>query len=283
MHAIPSVDQQEKAAASATLIGNMWNYAASVFYPTLVMKELGLYRGERIGVRPPPPQIAGLGHHYCRQAPFPVLLETLPQDYNLVEEFDRISSEYERFTKPYSAPIFEETVKVMRSYLTPSSRVLDTSCGAGTEATAIATLLPEGEVVAADLSAEMVQTTFEHARRSGIGNMAFFQADVAHLPDHFSGMFDATFCSLAFHHYPRPASAINEMYRVLRPGGYAFIADPGPNWYKRASEWLAAWADPGWIGFHNGDEFRARFQSAGFSHYYWEEMLPGIGLVVAMK
>jgi ubiquinone/menaquinone biosynthesis C-methylase UbiE len=269
--------------ASQVLISNMWSYAASVLYPAVALKEIGLYHSTRIGVPPPPPAVLGLGPHYSHSNPFPVLLETRPEHYDLVAEFDNISRDYERFVKPFSAPIFEETLKVMRQYLTPSSRVLDTSCGPGTEATSLATLVPEGEVVAADLAAEMVQTTFGQARRAGIGNMAFFQADVGRLSDYFEEMFDATFCSLAFHHYPDPASAVSEKYRVLRPGGYAFVADPGPEWFKLISTWIASWADPGWIGWHSGEEFRTLFLSTGFAHYYWEELLPGIGLVVAMK
>lgn len=273
----------DRAIKGAALVSGLWNYAFGVLYPSATLKELGLYRPAQIGARPPAPTASGPGPHYSRIYPFPVLLEQRPPHYALVEEFDRISREYERFTRPFSAPIFEETVKVMRQYLTPASRIIDTSCGPGSEATRLALLVPEGEVVAADLAAEMVQTTFEQARRAGIGNMAFFQADVAHLPDDFADMFDITFCSLAFHHYPEPAAAVAELYRVLRPGGYAFIADPGPDWFKRISQPLAAWADPGWIGWHNGEEFQARFQAAGFSRYYWEELLPGIGLVVAMK
>lgn len=282
MHVTPKPKEEDNLPGAA-LVGNMWNYALSVFYPTRALKEMGLYTPERIGVHPPQPERPGLGAHFSRLYPFPVLLENRPEQYELVEEFDRISREYERFTQPFSAPIFEETLKEMRAYIRPDWRMLDTSCGAGTEATELAVLVPQGEVVGADLAAEMVQTTFESARRSGIGNMAFFQADVAAMPAEFAGMFDATFCSLAFHHYPNPKGAVEEMFRVLRPGGYAFIADPGPDWYKRISEWIADWADPGWIGFHNGDEFRARFEAAGFRHFYWEELLPGIGLVIAQK
>jgi SAM-dependent methyltransferase len=273
----------ERSIKSTLLISCMWHYAASVLYPSVTLKEVGLYHPTRIGVRPPPPATPGLGPHYSRSYPFPVLLETRPERYDLVTEFDNISHDYERFVRPYSAPIFEETLKVMRHYLTPASRLLDTSCGPGTEAITLATLVPEGEMVAVDLAGEMVQTAFGQARCAGIGNMAFFQADVGDLPDHFGGMFDATFCSLAFHHYPDPDSAVNEMYRVLRPGGYTFIADPGPEWFKHISTPIAAWADPGWIGFHNGEEFQVLFQTAGYTHYCWEELLPGIGLVVAMK
>lgn len=278
-----SATDQERDISGMALVSNMWNYALTVLYPSQALKELGLYHPAHIGVHPPMPLSNGLGPHYSKSHPFPVLLEILPEKYHLVEEFDRIAQDYERFTKPYSGPLFEEALKVIRRYVSPAFRVLDTSCGAGTEAISLAQLVPDGEVVAADLAAEMVQTTFERSRRMGIANMAFFQADVARMPDHFTDKFDMTFCSLAFHHYPEPAESVAEMYRVLRPGGYAFVLDPGPEWYKRISEWLAAWADPGWIGFHSGEEFQMRFEQAGFRHYYWEELLPGIGLVVAMK
>ncbi len=274
-------DEQE--VSGAALVSHMWQYALTVLYPSLALKELGLYTPPHIGVRPPRPLRPGLGPYYSQREPFPVLLEERPARYDLVEEFDRIAAEYERFTEPYSGPLFQEALKIMRPYLRPDARLIDTSCGAGTEALTLATLVPDGEVVAADLAAAMVQTTFEQSRQQGIVNMAYFQADVARLPSHFSGRFDATFCSLAFHHYPEPAAAVSEFYRVLRPGGYTFVLDPGPEWYKRLSEWLAAWADPGWMGYHSGEEFQARFQAAGFSQFYWEELLPGIGLVVAMK
>jgi len=275
--------EQERAVAGATLIGSLWYYAATVLYPSMPLKQAGLYRPRHVGARPPLPRGAGLGVHFSRQYPFPVLLEERPPGYELVDEFDHVANEYESYIEPFSGPVIKEAFSVMRPYLTPSSRLIDTSCGAGTEATMLATMVPEGEVVAADLAAVMVETTFTRARSSGIGNMAFVQADVSHLPDHFGGMFDAAFNSLAFHHYPDPRAATRELHRILRPGGYAFIVDAGPAWFKLMSSWLAAWADPGWIAFHTEDEFEMIFGEIGFSHFHWEELLPGLALVIAMK
>ena len=272
-----------RAAAGATLIGSMWYYAATVLYPSLPLKGAGLYRPRHVGERPPRPRNAGLGPHFSERYPFPVLLGERPAGYEMVDEFDRVAGEYETYVEPFSAPVIAEAIAVMRPYLTPSARIIDTSCGAGTESTRLAILVPDGEVVAADLAAVMVQTTFTRARSAGIGNMAFFQADVARMPPGFSGMFDATFNSLAFHHYPDPAAAARELHRVLRAGGYAFVVDAGPAWFKLMSSWLAAWADPGWISFYTEEEFEALFRNAGFAHFHWEELLPGLGLVIAMK
>ncbi len=275
--------EQERMAAGAVLVGSLWYYAATVLYPSVPLKQAGVYRPRHVGNRPPPPSTPGLGVHYSREYPFPVLLGQRPAGYELVDEFDKVAGEYETYIEPFSAPIIKEAIAVMRPYLTPSSRLIDTSCGAGTEATILATLVPDGEVVAADLAAVMVETTFTRARTAGIGNMAFFQADVSHLPADFGEMFDATFCSLAYHHYPNPHAAACELHRILRPGGYAFVVDAGPAWFKLMSSWLAAWADPGWIAFHTEDEFERLFGSAGFSQFHWEELLPGLGLVIAMK
>lgn len=275
--------EQERLAAGAMLIGSMWYYAATVLYPSLPLKQAGLYRPRHVGERPPRPEFDGLGIHYSRRYPFPVLLENRPPGYELVDEFDQVAEEYETYVEPFSAPVIKEAIAVMRPYLTPSSRIIDTSCGAGTESTLLATLVPDGEVVAADLAMVMVQTTFRRARSAGIGNMAFFQLDVSRLPADFGGMFDATFCSLAFHHYPDPPAATRELYRILRPGGYAFIVDAGPAWFNVMSSWLARWADPGWISFHTEDEFEGLIREAGFSHFHWEELLPGLALVIAMK
>jgi len=275
--------EKERLAAGTMLVGSLWYYAATVLYPSLPLKQAGLYRPRHVGERPPKPESAGLGVHYSRQCPFPVLLEERPPGYELVDEFDEVAAEYETYVEPFSAPVIKEAIAVMRPYLHPSTRMIDTSCGAGTESTLLATLVPDGEVVAADLAAVMVETTFRRARSAGIGNMAFFQADVSHLPADFSGMFDATFCSLAFHHYPDPPAATRELYRILRPGGYAFIVDAGPAWFKLISSWLAKWADPGWIAFHTEDEFEILIREAGFSHFHWEELLPGLALVIAMK
>jgi SAM-dependent methyltransferase len=103
------------------------------------------------------------------------------------------------------------------------------------------------------------------------------------MPRRFGGRFDAIYCSLSFHHYPDPARAVGEMRRVLRPGGKAIIVDAGPPWMKALGSPLARWADPGWVAFHTGDELERLFAEAGFTGFYWTELLPGIGLAIGSK
>lgn len=266
---------------ASVLVSSMWWWAANVFYPAKVLKSLGLYHGQEMGELPDAVPRVGAGRFFSLFYTTPVLLEEHPDGYELVAEFDRISDEYDRYVQPFSGPIYEETEKLMRPFVPSNGRILDSSCGPGKEMLKLVPLVPDGEVVGIDLSAEMVTTACRNARQDGIVQTAYFQADVGQMPEFFEQRFDIVYCSLAFHHYPRPEAAAQEMRRVLVDGGKAFIADPGPSWYNILSAGLANWADPGWIGFHTPEEFRDLFLGAGFADFYWQEMLPGIGLGIA--
>ena len=125
------------------------------------------------------------------------------------------------------------------------------------------------------------RTAWRNARQAGRSNMAFVQADVGDPPPLFEGYFDAISCCLAFHHYPDGAAAIRAFRRVLKPGGMAFVADPGPKWFNDMSRPWAKLADPGFVQHRTGTDFQMLFRQAGFAEVYWVEALPGIGITVA--
>ncbi len=262
---------------------NLWWYAFTVLRPAQALKPFGLYRPRELGQMPRRAGGAGAGQLYCTEHGDPVLLGARPDGYVSVEDFDHLSSNYDQVVEPFSRPIFEDVAKVLGSLSTRRSRILDCSCGPGTEAISLAALVPEGEVVGSDLAAEMVSTAAARARQRGVSNVAFFQADVTDLPQHFHGQFDFVYCAFAFHHYPDPLKSLQEMRRVLAEGGHAFVVDAGPWWMKALASPLAKWGDPGWISFHTGEEFHELFREAGFSGFFWTEILPGIGLSIGTK
>jgi ubiquinone/menaquinone biosynthesis C-methylase UbiE len=265
------------------LIGQLWWYAATVLRPAQRLKPLGLVPRNEIGSLPTRQPRAGGGPLFSKRHHQPVYMKQPPPGYDAVEAFDELSGGYEHYVEFFSRPIFEETVELMELYLGPDARILDCGCGPGTEALELAGRVPQGEVVAMDLAADMVAKAADSAQARGLANMAFFQSDVAQMPAAFAGRFDAIYCSLAFHHYPRPLESLQEMFRVLAPGGKVFIADAGPPWMKLVGSPLARWADPGWVAFRTGDEFQQLFQQAGFSQFYWTEVLPGIGLSIGSR
>ncbi|MDX2169761.1 MAG: methyltransferase domain-containing protein [Deltaproteobacteria bacterium] len=273
-------EQLRTALPASVLLGQMWWYAASVLYPAQALRRLGRYRPGAIGTLPPP-IAGGQGVRFSRAVTAPCLLADATEVDASIRYFDTIATVYDIYLQAFTRPIYEEAAHILRPLLPRDARVLDAGCGPGTETLLLTRLVPEGEVVGIDLAAGMVQTAFDSARRRGVRNVAFYQADVARLPDEFAAGFDAVFSFGAFHHYPDPAAAVREMRRVLIPGGRACVVDPGPAWFKAISSPWAKWADPGWVGFYTGEEMRAFFTDAGFASFYWREVLPGFGLSIA--
>jgi SAM-dependent methyltransferase len=282
-HPIPPRSQIETDVAATVLLGHLWLYAFTVLYPAQLLKSLGLYTANEIGAYPQIALTKGEGQFFCRQYQEPWYLDHPFSPDISVEYFDRISTIYESCMEPFSRPIYEEAVTLIRPLLAADARILDVSCGPGTETLQFAALVPVGEVVGMDLSAGMISTAFEKAQRLGVANTSFFQADVTRMPENFIGCFDATVCFGAFHHYLDPLQALTEMHRALNLGGRAFIVDPGPEWFNILSEPIAQWADPGWVRFYTGEALRELFSQAGFSTFYWTDLLPGFGLSIGTK
>jgi ubiquinone/menaquinone biosynthesis C-methylase UbiE len=268
----------------AVLVGALWWYSASVLYPAKVLR-----RSSPRLVEPPTGDVPkglplpGSGPCFSKQGSEPVMLSERARNYHLVEDFDRLAQMYEVLVRPFSTPIFDEALQVIRGYLASDSRVLDAACGPGRELRRVAELVPRGEVVGIDLAAGMVKAAHAAVRSRGLDNVAFRQADAGALPDELTGRFDLVYSSLAHHHFPDPDAAAAGVLRCLRPGGVYCVIDPGPAWFNRLSAPLGRLADPGWIGWKTPEEFRAMLERAGFARACWIPLLPGFGLAVGQK
>lgn len=270
--------------AEASLVATLWGYSASVLYPTKALKRRGWsIVGPTVGEEPEGLPQPGLGPRFSNEVKEPRLLAGDSANYHLVEDFDRLAELYELCVWPFSTPIFDEALRVLRAYLAPDARVLDAGCGPGRELRRVAGIVPQGEVVGIDLAAGMVRTAHATAQARHLENCAFVQADVGDLPGDFTGAFDLVYSCLAHHHYPDPSAAAAGIHRCLRPGGVYCVIDPGPAWFNALSSPLGRFADPGWIGFKTPDEFTALLEGAAFAHACWVPLLPGLGMAVGQK
>lgn len=78
-------------------------------------------------------------------------------------------------------------------------------------------------VTGLDISHTMVEIAAEEARKAGV-DVGFRQGDVTNAP-FADESFDFVICQAAFKNFRQPVAALNEMHRMLRPGGFAVIHD----------------------------------------------------------
>lgn len=265
-------------AVRAAIDEHLRHVALGVWHPSAVLKDLGLYRPVQAGVRPPPPRGAGRGERFSRLYPTPVLLD---EDIGGQERAPQAADQTDCILATHARVVFDEMLKVVEPYLVPSSRLLHGGNGNHAEVLDLAVALPDGEVVALARSAASAAELVTVAREAGIANVAAFQGDPGSLPGVFAGEFDAALLWFAYHHRPDPERVAAELLSTLRPGGYAFLVDPAHSGMTEP-DWFAALADVGAHAFHGPDELERLFYEARFSVFHWEELLPGVGLVIAM-
>lgn len=108
--------------------------------------------------------------------------------------------------------------------LSPGERVLDVACGTGlVTLRAASQVTSEGHVSAVDLSEGMVEEAEAAARERDLDHVTCQQMDAEAL-DFPDAHFDVALCSLGLMYPPNPEEALQEMYRVLKPGGRAVAA-----------------------------------------------------------
>jgi ubiquinone/menaquinone biosynthesis C-methylase UbiE len=104
----------------------------------------------------------------------------------------------------------------------PRARVLDLGCGAGHVSYAIAAHV--GEVVAYDVSPDMLQIVRKTAGERGLANIQVRRGTAESLP--FDDQcFDAVVSRLSAHHWRDIGSAIRQLRRVLKVSGTLVLID----------------------------------------------------------
>jgi SAM-dependent methyltransferase len=109
-------------------------------------------------------------------------------------------------------------VKRLLGPFTGTERVLDSGCGTGAFAFALAPHV--GQVVAVDTREDYLEAGREVAPE----NVSFQEGDATALPFGYA-TFDISGSVRVLHHVRRPELAVSELARVTRPGGRLLIAD----------------------------------------------------------
>jgi len=176
-------------------------------------------------------------------------------------QFSRVAEAYRR------SPTHADPVSLARflalAELRPNHRVLDVATGTGNVALAAAPLVTE--VVALDLTPQMLEQARRLAAERELRNVTFLVGDAQQLPFP-AASFDRVLVRSAPHHFKQLITALGEAYRVLRPGGVFAVSDCSPPPVVR--DWLEVvevGRDPSHFRSRALEEWRALLQSLGFT------------------
>lgn len=148
---------------------------------------------------------------------------------------------------------------------TPGDRVLDVATGAGH--TALALAAHAGEVVATDLTPEMLREAQEFITGRGAANVTFEPADAEALPFP-DGWFDVVVSRIAPHHFPDPRAFVHEAARVLRGGGRFVLDDnmaPDDPELDAFMNRVETWRDPSHVRACTQAEWVGWIEEAGLT------------------
>jgi SAM-dependent methyltransferase len=109
-------------------------------------------------------------------------------------------------------------------HLKPNMHVLDCGCGPGGISLGLARLVPQGRVVGVDVEDGQLDIGRQEAQKRGLDNVQFKHASVYDLPFEDS-TFDAVLVHAMLYHLGEPMKALQELRRVLKPGGLIGLRD----------------------------------------------------------
>lgn len=163
------------------------------------------------------------------------------------------------------------------------AKVLDIGCGTGKSTRAVARVAAHGSALGLDLSARMLERARERARREGLTNVSFEQAD-AQVHPFPTATFDLVISSFGGMFFADPVAAYANIGAGLVPGGRLALLV----WRDmRLNTWVVAMRDalaagrelplpppnaPGPFGFADPDHVRRVLGDAGFADVQLDEI-----------
>jgi SAM-dependent methyltransferase len=114
-------------------------------------------------------------------------------------------------------------------------------------------------VLAVEPAATMLECARQRVSDHGATNVAFYQGDLNRLPIQ-EGTVDLTIACLVLHHVQKPADALAELHRVLRPGGQVLLIEQQSHENQKFYETM----QDVWWGFDPTD-LASQAERAGFT------------------
>lgn len=140
-------------------------------------------------------------------------------DKNLQQEFNQWAAAGRGDEmESHHSDITDQTLALMD--LKPNDRVLDLGCGTGWASRRIARIVKGGEVVGVDVADEMLRRAVTSSTEFNNVRYLWGSAESLPLPENY---FSKVLSVESFYYYADQGAALDELRRVMAPGGRLFI------------------------------------------------------------
>jgi ubiquinone/menaquinone biosynthesis C-methylase UbiE/DNA-binding transcriptional ArsR family regulator len=195
-------------------------------------------------------------------ADLPVMNEDRDNLDRILQKRRRLSEQYfnliaGRLGKNHCPGRSWEAIGHLALRLTPAIDVADLGAGEGLVSQLLAHRARQ--VWCIDNSPRMVEVGSELAQKNGLANLTYKLGDIENVPLPDQSV-DLAILSQALHHAQHPQKAVDETYRILRPGGQVLILDLNEHLFEKARE---LYADV-WLGFKES-ALHGFLKKAGFT------------------
>src|SRR5436305_2774419 len=196
-----------------------------------------------------------------------------PQDPN--EQKTQVQDYFSRTAESYVASFSHRAGDDLKRLIelgewNPQQQALDIATGGGHTALAVAPLV--AQVTVSDLTPRMLEKAREFLLAQGISNAQFQIADAEHLPFPAQA-FDRVTCRIAAHHFSNVEQAVQEVVRVLKPGGLYLLIDcmaPSDPELDTFDNVVEKWRDPSHGRSYTAQEWQAFFTRVGLQIEHME-------------
>jgi ubiquinone/menaquinone biosynthesis C-methylase UbiE len=187
-----------------------------------------------------------------------------------MDHLQRVRQEFSRQADAFAASAAitdEELTARLVDAIRPAAdqSILDVACGPGIVTAALAR--HARQVVAFDLTPEMLAKAEQRCAKAGLTNVVFKEGSASDLP-FAENAFDGVVTRLAIHHFSEPSRVFSEMFRVLRPGGTLVVADVVSSEDAQESALqnaIEVLRDPSHVGMLTCSELVSMVRAAGFA------------------
>ena len=172
--------------------------------------------------------------------------------------FERVAMDWDTMRLAYyDERVIEKMAEV--ASVDERSEIADVGTGTGFVAAGLAPRVKR--VIGIDNASAMLRVARENLDALSVSNVELLVGDLAGLPLADKSV-DAAFANMVLHHAVDPTAMLEEMARIVRPGGTIAITDELEHPY----EWMREEHADVWLGF-TPEQIEDYFSEAGLAEY----------------